>query len=476
MTVSKRRNGATSKSELPAHARKAVVVILIGAILSLLDATVVNVAVKSLSLSLNSSLAVIQWVVTAYLLAQAAVLPVTGWAARRMGAARLYLGALLIFTIASIWCGLSDTAGELIAARVVQGIGGGAMLPAGQMVLVAAAGSEGLAKVMAAVGIPMVLTPVVGPTIGGLLLEYAGWPWIFLINVPIGAAGLALGLWLLPRAASTDSAGPLDLPGLMLASTGMVGLTYGLTEIGAHGIGTVRVLIPLTAGLAAIVLFATRALRIPHPLLDLRLYRDALFSSAALTTFLIGAATFGAMVLLPLYFQSVRGQDPAHTGMLLAPQGLGAAVAMAASSRIFDRIGSMICVIGSMIGVAATVPFLLITDTTPYWLLGVSMVMRGVGIGLAAMPAMTVALRGLSPSQISDATPQLNIMQRLGGSIGTAVFVTVLGDQLRDSGIQSSVQAAAFGTTFAWVLAAAVFAIVPTIAMALLERRSRLRV
>lgn len=473
MTVSDLPGGVTAKSTLTPRARKVVVVVLIGAILSLLDATVVNVALKSLSESLGSSLDAIPWVVTAYLLAQAAVLPVTGWAARRIGAKRLYLIALLVFTLASIWCGLSDSVGELIGARVLQGIGGGAMLPAGQIILVTAAGRDGLSKVMAAVGIPMVLTPVIGPTIGGLLLEYAGWPWIFLINVPIAVVGLALGLRLLPRDARTESVAPLDFLGLTLASLGMVGLTYALAEIGTRGISSTRVLVPLCAGLVVTALFVARSLRVDHPILDLRLYRDGLYSSAAVATFLFGVATYGSMVLLPLYFQIVRDQDVAHTGLLLAPQGLGAAVAMAVSSRIFDRIGSRICVIGGVIGAVATLPFLLIGDRTPYWVLGLAMVVRGAGIGLAAMPAMTVALRRLRPDQISDATPQLNIAQRLGGSIGTAVFVVVLDNRLRDSDIRPAQQSAAFGVTFTWVLAAAVLAIAPAIAMAVLERRSR---
>ncbi len=175
---------------------------------------------------------------------------------------------------------------------------------------------------------------------------------------------------------------------------------------------------------------------------------------------------------MPLYFQIVRGQDAAHTGMLMAPQGIGAAVAMGLSGRIFDRIGSRICLIGSVIGVVATVPLMLLTDSTPYWLLGLAMTVRGAGIGLAVMPAMTVALRTLTPAQTSDATPQLNIMQRIGGSIGTALFVVVLNDHLRDAHQQAD-RASAFGTTFAWALAAAILAVVPTVAMAVLERRSR---
>lgn len=471
MTVSNPAADVADQPGLTPQARRAVVVVLIGAILAFLDATIVNVALKSLSANLNTSLDSIQWIVTVYLLTQAAVLPVTGWAARRVGAKRLYVAALLLFTLASVACGLSGNVGELIIARVAQGIGGGAMIPAGQIILVAAAGQRGLARVMAAVGIPMVITPVFGPTIGGLLLEHAGWQWIFLINLPIGLLGLALAIRLLPSDGRTAPAGPLDALGYALASLGAIGLTYALAEVGARGITAPRVLLPLLVGIALTAGFVVRSMRVPHPVLDVRLYRNPLFSSASLATFVFGAATFGGMVLMPLYFQLVRGQDAAHTGMLLAPQGIGAAIAMGLSSRIFEKIGSLVCVVGSVVGIAATVPFMLITADTPYWLLGVAMTLRGLGIGLAVMPAMTAALRTLKPDQISDATPQLNIMQRIGGSIGTAAFVAVLHRSLPGNGIRPTGQASAFATTFTWVLAAAVLATLPTILMAVLERR-----
>jgi EmrB/QacA subfamily drug resistance transporter len=319
----------------------------------------------------------------------------------------------------------------------------------------------------------MVLTPVFGPTIGGLLLEHAGWQWIFLINVPIGLIGLALAVRLLPADQRTEPAGPLDVLGFALVSLGAIGLTYGLAEVSAKGITTPQVLLPLLGGTALTAGFVVRSLRVPHPVLDVRLYRDLMFSSASLATFVFGAATFGGMVLMPLYFQLVRDQDAAHTGMLLAPQGVGAAIAMALSSRIFEKIGSRVCVIGSVVGIVATVPFMLISADTPYWLLGAAMTVRGLGIGLAVMPAMTAALRTLRPNQISDATPQLNVMQRVGGSIGTAVFVAVLHQHLQGNETRHTDQAAAFATTFSWVFAAAIVAALPTVVMAVLERRSK---
>ncbi|MFI1916305.1 DHA2 family efflux MFS transporter permease subunit [Nocardia sp. NPDC020380] len=466
MTASNVSDGVTSG--LSPQARRAVVVVLVGAVLAFLDATIVNVALKSLAAALGCTLDAIGWVVTAYLLAQVAVLPLSGWAARRVGPRRLYVAALTAFTLASLGCGLAGSLGILITARIVQGVGAGLMIPAGQLILVLAAGRAGMARAMVAAGIPMILTPVIGPTVGGLLLEYAGWQWIFLINIPFGVLGLVLALRLLPADGPREAAGPLDVVGLGLISFGTVGITYGLAQAGADSVTGARVLAPLLAGTVSLVLFVAHGLRSRHAVLDLGLWRDRVFAAAAVTTLVLGAVTFGAMILLPLYFQLVRHQDAAHTGMLLAPQGIGAAVAMVLSARLYERIGARTCVLGAAIGVAATVPFLFLSDDTSYWLLALAMIVRGLGIGLAATPAMTAALQDLSPDRMADATPQLNIMQRIGGSIGTAVFIVVLQQGLRAGGGGGASDA--FATTFGWVLTAAILALLPTSILAMRGR------
>ncbi|WP_433562392.1 DHA2 family efflux MFS transporter permease subunit [Nocardia sp. CA-151230] len=472
MTISNIPGAAVDRSALTPQARRAIVVVLVGAILAFLDATVVNVSLRSLAADLGGTLDAIQWVVTVYLLVQAAVLPVTGWAARRIGRKRLYLGALLLFTLASVACAAAGSVGMLIAARVAQGLGAGVMIPVGQMILVTAAGRDGMAKAMAAAGIPMVLTPVVGPTIGGLLLEYAGWQWIFLINAPIGAAGLVLAARLLPADDRAEAAGALDAPGLILISLGMIGITYGLSEAAQRGVSDLLVLVTLCGGMVLVAAFVAHSLRTRNPVLDLRLWRDRFFAAGTISTFVIGAVTFGAMVLLPLYFQLVRHQDTAHTGMLMVPQGIGAALAMGLSARLYERIGALTCLLGTLVCCAATVPFMMIAGDTPYWLLGAAMTVRGLGIGLAAMPAMAAAMRDLTPSQIIDATPQLTVMQRVGGSIGTAAFVMILQRHLPTDGATAA-GASAFAVTFTWVLAASTLAVLPTAMMAVLERRAR---
>jgi EmrB/QacA subfamily drug resistance transporter len=469
-----------SPARVEAHVWRIATVVILGAIMSVLDTTIVNVALHDLSGDLHASLDSIQWVITGYLLSLAAVIPVTGWAVRRYGARPLYLIALVVFTGGSALCGLAWSSTSLIAFRVLQGVGGGMLTPIGQMVLVKAAGPKNLPKVMSAIGIPIVLAPVFGPTLGGLLLQSAGWQWIFMINVPVGILAFTLALRLLPREqAGVEDAGRLDFIGLVLAAAGTVGITYGLSESDAAGsLTSSKVILPVIVGIALVSAFVTRAKRIDYPLLDLSLFKNRGFSAASVVTFCLGGALFGAMILMPLYFQTVRGQDAVDTGLLLIPQGIGGGLGMFLSGRATERLGAgMTSVVGAVILVVATVPFVLIQADTSYYVIGAAMIVRGVGIGLAIMPAMTAAFSVLTREQVNDASPQLTVLQRVGGSLGTAIIAVVLQSKTTDAGAHpsSSALAGAFAHTYWWVMGLTLVALVPTIALARIERGARRR-
>jgi Na+/melibiose symporter-like transporter len=236
------------------------------------------------------------------------------------------------------------------------------------------------------------------------------------------------------------------------------------------------VLVPLVIGLALVAAFVVRALRIPFPLLDVRLYANRAFSAASITTFCLGGALFGAMILMPLYFQVVRGEDAVTTGLLLIPQGVGAAIAMHVSGRCVERWGGGITAFaGGAITLVATIPFLLLNGETSYSLIAVAMVFRGFGIGMSIMPAMTAAFTVLRPDQVSDATPQLTTLMRVGGSIGTAILTVILQSQLTAAGPNASADAMAdgFNVAFAWVMGITVVALLPTLLLMAAERRAR---
>jgi EmrB/QacA subfamily drug resistance transporter len=325
---------------------------------------------------------------------------------------------------------------------------------------------------MSIIGLPMILAPVFGPTIGGLLIDHLDWRWIFYVNVPVGIIGVVMGLRLLPRSEAGLHAGALDRVGLALLSLGVPAVVYGLAEIGQTGsIGDPQAFVPIVLGIAAVAAFVVHALRIEQPLLDMRLFRSPAFSSAAATTFMLGAGLFGAMVIMPLYFQLVRGEDAVMTGLLLIPQGLGAAFAMPIAGRMSDRVGGgRVALVGLGVTLLTTLPFTALQADTPYALITAAMFARGLGIGLSMMPAMTAAFRRLAPSDIAHATPQLSVLQRVGGSVGTALLTVVLQNGLTSGAHTPQAAAAAFCHTYMWVLALTAIAVLPAIVLARSER------
>ena len=451
-------------------------IVIVGSFMSILDTTIVNVALSRLGSELHTSISNIQWVITGYLLSLAAVIPISGWAGRRFGAKPVYMTSLVLFTVGSILCGIATSATELIVFRVLQGIGGGLILPVGQLIMASAAGPRRMGRVLSVIAVPAMLAPIFGPALGGLILDNTSWRWIFFINVPVGVVAFITALRGLPRS-EPQSAGRLDVLGLLLIVTGMPLITYGLAEIGSTGgFSSPKVIAPILGGLALVALFIAHARRSQRPLLDVHLYARPTFSAASITTFCLAAALFGAMILMPLYYQQVRGESVLATGLLVGPQGLGAALAMPISGRLTDRIGGgPLALFGVILTALTTIPFGLIGAHTSIASLSLWMFVRGIGIGFAFMPAMAAAFAALQPHELSDATPQMNMLQRLGGSIGTAVLAVVL-----ERGLVSAHHplthegvAGAYSTAFWWSLGITALAIVPSIVLLRAERQAR---
>jgi len=464
-----------SDNRIEAHVWRISAVVIVGSIMSILDTTIVNVALETLSRELHATIAQIQWVVTGYMLSLAAVIPVTGWAAKRFGPKRVWITSLVLFTAGSALCGLATSTTELIVFRVLQGMGGGMILPIGQLMMAEAAGPERMGRVMSIVAVPAMLAPILGPTIGGLILDNASWRWIFYVNLPIGIIAVIAALRILPH--DKPAAGivqRLDIRGLALMATGLPLLVYGLAEVGSTGsFGFTHVILPCLVGLALIAAFILHALKVPNPLLNVRLYKRPTFSSASFAMFCLGAALFGGMILLPLYWQNIRNEDVLRTGLLTAPQGLGMALIMPLAGKLTARWGGgPLALIGVIVTTLATVPFGLISVNSSILGLSIAMFIRGMGIGFAFMPAMAAAFASLTRAELPDATPQLNVLQRVGGSIGTAVLAVVLQRALVGTHTPAAA-AAAYGTAF-WVSAGlTALAIVPCIILVRAERAAR---
>jgi EmrB/QacA subfamily drug resistance transporter len=446
-------------------------VVILGAIMSILDATIVNVALDDLSRDLDAPLSTIQWVTTGYLLALAIVIPLAGWFSERFGSKRVWLVSVALFGAGSALCGLATSAGMLIAFRVLQGLGGGMIMPVSMSVLAQTAGPQRVGRVMSVVGVPMLLGPVLGPVVGGIILSSASWRWIFYVNVPIAIVALVLGTRLLRRGIGRADAGRLDWVGVALLSPGLAGIVFGLSETESHGgIAQPVAFVPILAGALLVALFVRHGLRAPRPLLDVRLFLQRHFAAAAATTFILGAALFGSVLLLPLYYQVARGQDALGAGLLMAPQGIGAALALPLAGRLVDRIGGgRVVIVGCSIVALATLPFAFVTEHTSTLLLHGVLLVRGLGLGSSMMPAMASAYSRLDPSQVPRATSALNALQRIGGSLGTALLAVVLQREMR-----TAVEpATAFAHAFAWAFGLTLLALVPAVVLARSESSRR---
>jgi EmrB/QacA subfamily drug resistance transporter len=449
----------------PALVRLALSV-LVGVIAAILDLTIVTVAISTLQHRLHASVSTIQWVNTGYVLTVAMTIPVSGWAFERFGGRRPWMIALTVFAAGSALSGLAWSVGSLIAFRVLQGIGGGMLLPLAQTILANAAGRERLARVVPYIAIPSQLGPVLGPVIGGVILSDASWRWIFYVNIPVVAVALAAAWRTMPKT-DTNPGRRLDVRGIALLCPALALLVYGFSQAGQDGgFGRAAVMTPLIAGLALLAGYCAHALRSRiEPPLNLRLLRARGYATSSAMMFASGITLFGALFLLPLYYQQARGASALEAGLLLAPQGVGVAIGSLAAGRLLSKT-AMAGRIPALTGVAllavTTIPFVIAGAHASEVLLSIAVCIRGAGLGLAIVPVTTASYTGLPHSAIPSATTGVRIFQQVGGALGTAILAVILQHAMPASPAPSGI-AHAFSTTFAWVLGLTVLSLVPAL-------------
>jgi EmrB/QacA subfamily drug resistance transporter len=425
---------APDQDRIDPEVLKRALSLVVGFLAVIFDTTIVSVALHTLATQLHASVPTIQWVTTGYLLALAIAVPLSTWGLRRFGGKRLWLAALTVFLIGSIGSSLAWNVGSLIAWRVVQGAGGGIMFPLLTTLIMQAAGGRALGRTVTIIALPALLGPILGPLIGGAILTHLSWRFMFWVNVPFCAAGLILAARFMPA----DKPGPgtprprLDLAGLALLAPGVAAVILGLSNAGsADGFAHPDVIVPLAIGVALTAAFTAHALRLAgrhgQPLVDVRVLARRPVASASAVLFFSGFSLYGAMLLLPLYYQEVRGVSPLTAGIMLVPQGVGALLSRGLAGRLTDKIGARpVAVAGFLIVAASTVPFALAGPHTSAWLLALCLVIRGFGLGAVTIPVMAVAFLGLDKQQIAHSSVVTRIAQQLGGSFGTAVLAVVL--------------------------------------------------
>jgi EmrB/QacA subfamily drug resistance transporter len=414
-----------------------VAVVAFGSALVVMDGTIVAVILSQLQTAFQTDFGTITWAVTTYFLAQAAVVPVTGYVSDRVGSKLVFLAALALFTTGSLLCALAPTKEALFVFRALQGIGGGAMVPITMSIVYRIFPPSERGPVTAAIGIPLLLAPAFGPTIGGYLSTSFNWNAVFIINVPCGILALFLSFLILPgresdQSEQTDVARKrLDIPGLLLSIVGVTALIYGIMQAGSKGWDDQTVLIPILIGVAVLVVFIVVELRVHDPILDLRLFTNYTFTISNILTWVILGVFYGGQFLLPLFLENVRGDTALTTGESLIGQGLAFGVGITIAGVVYNRLGPRILtVFGFLLVIGGTYGLTQIDVNTTGQSLQIWLLLRGLGMGFVSQPLQTVALSVVSNRGMAKASSLVNVTRQMAIAVAVAVLTTYLTGQV----------------------------------------------
>lgn len=419
-----------------AYRWQATLVIALGMLMAVLDSTIVSVVLPQIATAFHTDYQTITWVGTGYFLAQAAIIPIVGYLSDRVGSKTIFLMALGLFTLGSALCVLAPTASWLITFRVLQGLGGGALMPVAMATIFRLFDPTERAGAIALLLIPLLLGPAFGPTLGGYLATSFSWNAIFTINLPIGVAAFALA-WLVLRGKAAEAsdteastAQGLDLFGLALSMAGFSALVYGITEAGSRGWGDPLVLAFLAGGGALLLVFVVVELRASDPVMDVRLFRSYAFTMANVLQWATVGVLFSSLFLVPVFFERVEGLSALTTGEILISQGLATAVGIALAGKLYNTTGPRIlAVVGSALVALSMLGFTDLTVTTTGADVQLWLILRGLGLGLVGQPLQTLAVSVVSNRQMAKASSLINSTKIVFGAVGIAAFTTYLTQQ-----------------------------------------------
>lgn len=424
---------ATRQSAGLAYKWIVAMVVIIGVFMAILDSTIVNIAIPRLQTAFGADLHSVQWVLTGYILAQGVATPTVAFFADRLGTKRLYIIALAAFTAGSALCGLAWSLPILIFFRVVQGVGGAALFPLSLTLIFREFPPQERGAAMGLFGVPALLAPALGPTLGGYIVTYAGWQLIFYINVPIGILAVILSMLLL-RNYHDQVRSSFDIPGFIFSTIGLASVLYGLSEASTDGWSSTTVVGFLTAGVLALAIFVAVEIFIirrgGQPLLDLRVFLDRNFSTSSVANVFVVFALYGGLFLLPIYLQDVRGLSAFQAGLILLPQAFASMVSVVIGGWLVDRIGVRAVVIpGLFILALANWQLSSISLDLPYQQLQVILILRGFSLGLVGQPLILAALATIRPHLLTQASSLSTVVRAVASSLGIAVLATLVQSQ-----------------------------------------------
>jgi EmrB/QacA subfamily drug resistance transporter len=408
-------------------------VVILGVFMSILDQTIVNIAIPRLQTAFGADVHEVQWVLTAYIVAQGVAVPTAAYFADTLGIKRFYIISLALFTLGSALCGLAWSLPILIVFRVLQGLGGAALFPLSITLLFREFPPQERGTAMGFFGVPALLAPAIGPTLGGYLVTFVGWQSIFFINVPIGITAIILSIFFI-REYRPEGQIRFDPVGFVFVSLGLVALLYGLSSASTDGWGSSTVIGFLSVGLLSLAIFVVAELIIANrggqPLLDLRLFANGPFRTSQIASFFVIFSLFGGLFLFPLYLQNIRGLSAFQSGLILLPQALAAMVSVIIGGRLVDRIGVRAVMIpGLLILALATWQLTSLSVNSSYGWLQLMFVLRGIALGLTVQPLTVAMMTEISPRQLAQASSLSTVNRAVASSFGIALLATIVQTQ-----------------------------------------------
>lgn len=412
----------------------AVAAVIVAMFMVILDTSIVNIAIPAIDRAFRVGTAQVQWVVTIYLLAVGLSAPASGWLADRIGYKRLYLAGLAVFTTGSVLCAAAPSLPLLVAARVMQAIGGGTLPPVTTALLFRIVPREKLGAANGWRGIAVLVGPALGPTLGGYLVQYVDWRWIFLINLPVGIAGMIFGAAVIPEVVGRLQS-RFDAWGFATATMGLGSLLLAFSLGNQAGWGSPAIVALFGAAGVLLLLFVGIELHVADPLIDLHVLGLTSFSASLVLSVVITGGMTVVVFFLPIFLQLVRGEGALQAGWVMMPWGVASALVMPLAGRIYDRIDAKVpTLVGMMLLALSTWLLSGVSLTTPDQTIALWTVVFGIGMGLAMMPAMTAGMSVVPRLGVGRAAAMSNVVRRASGSFGIALLTVVLDNAIVSAG------------------------------------------